>query len=249
MKPLQILIPMGGLGQRFRDAGYTTPKPLIPVEGKPMFLHALDSFDVYEGPKEYAFVVRQDAEDEYGLAASIKELLPSANIAILDKNTRGAAETCLIARDYIDNDKPLVVMDCDFSFTSSDYFRKVQEMSQAEMYDGVLLSFESDNDRYSYARVDEEGVVIETAEKKVISNHALAGAYCFARGKLFVDAADNLLKQPLGPDMKEYYISYVYGQLLKEGKQITLAHIDRFNSFGTPAELEQYLLSKGQTSD
>ncbi len=85
MKPIQILMPMGGLGQRFRDKGYNAPKPLIEIQGQAMFLKALASFDAYEGEKRHLFVVRQDAEDKYGLAATIKKLQPDAEIALLQK--------------------------------------------------------------------------------------------------------------------------------------------------------------------
>lgn len=235
---------MGGLGQRFRDAGYSTPKPLIEVEGKPMFMHALASFDAYKGPKQYLFVVRDDAEAEFGLATSIQGILPSAKIAMLDHNTRGATESCLAARELIDRGLPLIVMDCDFSFSSDEYFSKVTELAEQHTFDGVLLSFTADNARYSYAKVDEHDVVIEVAEKQVISNHALAGAYCFGSGGLFLDTADKLLTQPISETMKEYYISYVYRILLEEQKRIVLATARAFNSFGTPEELSAYLEHK-----
>lgn len=241
MKAIQILMPMGGLGQRFRDEGYDVPKPLIEVEGQQMFLKALSSFDVYEGDKKHIFVVRQDAELQYGLASSIQQLLPDAKIAMLQENTRGAVETCLLARQYIDPALPLIIMDCDFNFSSEEYFKKVTELAQNGTYDGVLLSFDSDRDRYSYARVNEVGEVIQTAEKKVISNNALAGAYCFGSGALFLEAADELMKQAISETLKEYYISLLYNQLLARGKRIALAKIDQFNSFGTPQELQEYL--------
>lgn len=241
MRSLQILMPMGGLGQRFRDEGYEVPKPLIEVEDRAMFLKALASFDVYGGEKEYIFVVRQDAEDEYGLASKIKELVPDANIAMLKKNTRGAVETCLLARKFIKPDLPLVIMDCDFTFTSTNYFTKVSELTKNSVYDGVLLSFDSDCDRYSYARLNDAGEVVETAEKRVISNHALAGAYCFASGQIFLDGADILMKKSIDGDMNEYYISLLYNVLLSQGRRIALAKVDTFNSFGTPQELAIYL--------
>jgi len=245
MLPLQILIPMGGLGQRFRDQGYATPKPLIEVNGKPLFLQALSSFDAYDGPKEHVFVVRADAEDEFGLASSIQKLLPSAHIKIMTKDTQGAAETCLLAKDDIDNKKPLVIMDCDFRFSSRRYFERVKHMAQTQEYDGVLLSFESSDPRYSYAMVNEYDQVIATAEKQVISTHALAGAYAFLHGSLFVDVATSLVQEPLGESMNEYYISYVYSRLIQEDKHITLAHIDTYDSFGTPEELLAFQKSQG----
>lgn len=241
MKPIQILMPMGGLGQRFRDEGYELPKPLIDVQGEAMFLKALSSFDAYEGDKKHLFVVRQDAEDQYGLATRIQELQVDAKIAMLQSDTRGAVETCLLAREHIDPELPLIIMDCDFSFTSQDYFDKVTDLAQNGTYDGVLLSFDSDWDRYSYARTNQAGEVVETAEKKVISHNALAGAYCFGSGRLFVEAADALLQKPIGEDMKEYYISLLYNILLANGKKITLAKVAEFNSFGTPQELKAFL--------
>lgn len=243
MKPIQILMPMGGLGQRFRDEGYDKPKPLIDVQGQAMFKLALASFDAYQGDKKHLFVVRQDAEEQYGLATDIKALQPDAKIALLHDNTRGAVETCLLAREYINPALPLIIMDCDFSFTSPDYFAKVSDMVQHGRLDGVLLSFDSDWDRYSYARTNEAGEVVETAEKKVISNNALAGAYCFGSGQLFLDAADELLRQPLSDTMKEYFISLLYNTLLSNGGKIALAKVEQFNSFGTPQELKAYLES------
>lgn len=232
---------MGGLGQRFRDEGYETPKPLIEVKGKQMFLRALDSFDAYMGKRQYIFVVRTDAENEYGLASSIRELMPEAKIAMLDHNTEGAAQTVLTAKDLIEDDKPLVVMDCDFAFSSAEYFDKVTKMINESVYDGVLLSFKSDNPRYSYARLDDFGRVVETAEKKVISDYALAGAYSFASGALFKSYAEKLIDKGLSEERKEYYISYVYAEMLYDDRRIGLATVDRFDSFGTPSELKEYL--------
>ena len=244
MKQLQILLPMGGLGQRFRDEGYATPKPLIEVDGIPMFLRAIGSFDALPAQKTTAFIVRQDAEDEFGLASSIQKILPEAKIVMLDHNTRGAAETALLARDIIDPDAPLIIMDCDFEFTSDEYFSYVQDILRDDLYDGVLLSFTSDNPRYSYAIVDDDGFVVETAEKVVISSHALWGAYCFAKGSTFIKYAEKIMGKGLSEERKEFYISYVYSEMIADGLKIKLATVDKFHSFGTPTELNEYLGSR-----
>lgn len=241
MAKLQILIPMGGLGQRFRDRGYEIPKPLIQVNGQRMFLRALKSFDSFAGDKKVVFVVRKDAEDIYGLATSIGKIMPEAQTVILDHNTRGAAETAMVAINALNFDGPLIIMDCDFDFISKDYFDKVANMISEKTYDGVLLSFKSDNPRYSYARVGGDGFVIETAEKEVISNNALAGAYCFATAGLFEKYAKKLIDSGLSDKRKEFYISYVYSEMLKDGLRVGLADVDSFNSFGTPEELNEYL--------
>lgn len=241
MKTLQILIPMGGLGQRFRDQGFETPKPLIEVNGTKMFLRALASFDEYAGSKKISFVVRRDAEEQYGLATSINTIMPDAAVVILEENTHGAAETALRAMDVLDREQPLIIMDCDFSFTSKDYFAMVLSMIEDKTYDGVLLSFKADNPRYSYAKVGSDGLVVETAEKVVISDNALAGAYCFSSAGLFAKYAQRLIDGGLSDSRKEYYISYVYSEMLADGLRVGLATVDTFNSYGTPEELEAYL--------
>lgn len=240
MKPLQVLMPMGGLGQRFRDAGIDTPKPLIDVNGMPMFKKALASYDSYPGEKRHIFVIRKDTDDEYGLANQIKEILPDAKIKILDHNTRGAVETCLVAEEFIDPDLPLVIMDCDIAFDAGNYFELTQEAIQNNNYDGLLLSFDSDKPRYSYAEVDERGMVIRTAEKVVISNNALMGAYFFTHAKSFLDAAHQLMSNEISESMKEYYVSLIYNILIENNRRIGLAK-GTFYCFGTPEELADYL--------
>lgn len=240
VKPLQILMPMGGLGQRFRDAGVDTPKPLIDVNGTPMFKKALASYDSYPGDKRHIFVIRKDTDDEYKLGDQIREILPDAQIKILDHNTHGAVETCMIAKEFIDPDLPLVIMDCDIAFDAGNYFEMIQDSVKTNAFDGLLLSFDSDQPRYSYAEIDEDNVVLRTAEKVVISNHALLGAYFFTQAASFIDAANQLMSNEISETMKEYYVSLIYNILIESNKRVGLAK-GTFYSFGTPEELAAYL--------
>lgn len=240
MKPLQILMPMGGLGQRFRDVGFDTPKPLIDVEGVAMFQKALAAYNDYAGDKKHLFVIRKDTDDEYGLGQQIKALLPDARINILDHNTRGAVETCLIAEGLIDPELPLVIMDCDITFSAPNYFEMIQQAVDNDNYDGLLLSFDSSDPRYSFAEIDNNGLVVRTAEKVAISDNALMGAYFFTRASTFLDAAHELLGREISETMKEYYVSLIYNILIESNKRIGLAK-GLFTSFGTPEELQNYL--------
>lgn len=240
MKTLQILMPMGGLGQRFRDAGYDTPKPLIEVDGVAMFQKALAAYDDYPGEKRHLFVIRKDTDDEYGLADKIRTLLPDAEINILDHNTEGAVETCLIAENLIDPELPLVIMDCDITFNAPNYFDMMRDAVETDRYDGLLLSFDSSDPRYSFAETDSQGMVMRTAEKVAISSNALMGAYFFTKAGTFLDAAHELMERQLGDTMKEYYVSLIYNILIDSKKRIGLAK-GNFTSFGTPEELNRYL--------
>lgn len=240
MKPLQILMPMGGLGQRFRDAGIDTPKPLIEVNGTPMFQKALASYDKYDGEKIHIFVIRKDTDEQYQLADQIRAILPDAKIKVLDHNTRGAVETCLVAEDFINPELPLVIMDCDIAFDAGNYFEKIDTAIATDSPSGLLLSFDSTDPRYSFAEINDDGNVIRTAEKVAISNHALMGAYFFTRASNFLNAAHELLNDEISASMKEYYVSLIYNILISQDNEIGLAE-GTFYCFGTPEELASYL--------
>ena len=105
---------------------------------------------------------------------------------------------------------------------------------------GLLVSFESSEPRYSYADVDENMIVKRTAEKEVISNHALCGAYFFSTGKGFLSAAHRLLNEPVFTK-PEFYVSLLYNYLLANGETVKLATMEDYRSYGTPEELKRYL--------
>ena len=158
------------------------------------------------------------------------------------KTTRGAVETCLVAEPAIDDEDAVVVMDCDLEFRSRRYNELVAAalaVPADEADGGALVSFESDNPRYSYAQVDDEGRVLRTAEKEPISSHALCGAYFFGSGKDFKRIAHQLIDD--GTHGKpEFYVSLLYNYLLAEGKVVRLATMEEYYSYGTPEELKNF---------
>jgi len=240
MSKLQVLMPMGGLGSRFASAGYTTPKALIEVDGKPMFMRALDSFAAVDDI-DYIFVIRKEHDEKYDLANKIHSQLPAAKLAILDHDTRGAVETCMIAEDLIDDTLPISVADCDIYFESVEYFNRALADTRPG---GLLLAFNSSDPRYSYAEVTANGEVVRTAEKVVISNHALLGGYFFSSGTLFKRVAREFVSKPLPSGLKEYYMSHLFNMLLEQEERVEIAQIDKMHIFGTPEELNAYLESQ-----
>lgn len=234
---------MAGEGSRFQKEGWNTPKPLIELRDKALFLRAIDSVEIENAEMKYSFVVRQEHIDKYGIDKKIHDLLPIANIFSVQSTTRGAVETCLIAETSIEDEDAIVVMDCDLEFRSKRYNELISlALSQTinDTFGGALVSFESDNSRYSYAEVDNNMRVLRTAEKEVISNHALCGAYFFASGMDFIRLAHQLLVD--GTHGKpEFYVSLLYNYLLAEGKEVYLAPMEEYYSYGTPEELKRYL--------
>lgn len=243
MRTLHIIMPMAGEGSRFLKEGWITPKPLIKLHGKELFLRAIGSVSDPDISMKYSFIVRQEHIDKYGIDAGIKAILPESNIFSVLRTTRGAVETCLMAESAIADDDAVIVMDCDLEFRSKKFIEIIKEvLSQSfdEANGGALVSFESNESRYSYAAVGDDGFVTRTAEKEVISNHALCGAYFFSTGLRFKQIAHQLLDEP---DFKkpEYYVSLLYNYLLADGEKVYLAPMEEYYSYGTPEELNRYI--------
>jgi NDP-sugar pyrophosphorylase family protein len=235
---------MGGLGSRFSSAGYKTPKPLIEVDGLPMFKKAISSLDNIDIPKEYIFVIRKEHVEEFSLDSKIKESLPSSKVVIIPELTRGATETALAAKDELNPESGLIIMDCDLWFSSPSYDNMVSKAIEGVTnIDGGVLTFPADNPRYSYAKINNNDIVTETAEKKVISDNAITGAYFFTKASKFIESAEAMLSNELSDDMKEYYISPLYNIIIKNSGTIKAAYVKDFASFGTPEELNQYILN------
>ena len=233
---------MAGEGSRFLKEGWTTPKPLIELNGQPLFKHAISSVTDKDIQMKYSFIVRQEHIDKYQIDKGIRSFLPEANLFSVVKTTRGAVETCLIAENAIADDA-VIVMDCDLEFRSKKFMEIIKQILNKpieEATGGALVSFESNEPRYSYAALGEDGFVARTAEKEVISNHALCGAYFFASGRRFKQIAHLLLAEPAFTK-PEYYVSLLFNYLLKDGEKVWLAPMEEYYSYGTPEELKRYL--------
>lgn len=243
MRPLHIIMPMAGEGSRFLNEGWTTPKPLIELKGQPLFKRAIGSVLMDGIPMKYSFIVRQEHIDKYAIDEGIMSFLPEANVFSVLKTTRGAVETCLVAESAIADDDAVIIMDCDLEFRSKEFLRIIKSILALPVIDtsgGALVSFESDLPRYSYAEVDADGYVVRTAEKEVISNNALCGAYFFSSGKRFKEIAHRLLDE-IDFKKPEFYVSLLYNYLLKDNERVYLAKMEEYYSYGTPEELKRYL--------
>lgn len=235
---------MAGEGSRFKNSKWNMPKPLIELRGVPLFVRALNSVKISGITLKYSFIVRYEHIIDYQIDQFIKRQIPTANIFSVKQTTKGAVETCMFAKDAIDNNDAVLVLDCDLEFRSNSYIEGIKaslRQSGNDASGGGLVSFKSDLPKYSYAKTDLFGNVIETAEKKAISNDALCGAYFFASGKEFKIIAEDLLKTNLSLKQSEYYISILYNYLIKQQKPVKLAFVDEYYSYGTPEELNQYI--------
>lgn len=234
---------MAGEGRRFKDKGYEVPKPLIELEGVPLFKRAIDSLKNLTLPVRYSFIVRQEHIDRFHIDEVILGYFPEAFIFPVEFTTRGAVETCMRADSILQLGEPVLVLDCDLEFSCPDFERFITAefaIPEEQRMGGGVVSFFSQNPRYSYAQTNERGNVIRTAEKEVISGHALAGAYYFSSVGLFRAAARDLLAmQNIGKS--EYYLSLLYNRILKRGAIVRLFNLVSYVSNGTPEELMREL--------
>ena len=243
MSTLHIIMPMAGEGSRFKNEGYTIPKPLIELEGRELYRHALDSLNTLEADEfKYTFIVR---EEFYGvISKQIWKSYPNANILSVKETTKGALETVMLAEDYIEEDDYVIVMDCDLEFESEEF---IGELNDAiDNIEPMLLSFYSRDPKYSYVAINDLNDVINVAEKEVISTHAIGGCYCLGSGKLFKKCAKMYIYDFYKGKINspEIYISLIYNYIINEGENVAVYdmnfHEDRYWSYGTPYDLEHY---------
>ena len=230
---IQIVMPMAGDGQRFKDKGIETLKPLIKINSQYMFEHAIASIGL-ESTDKLFLVIKQSDQQKYQLQTALKSIIPQGKIHLLPAPTQGPLETCFFIKDQLNSLAPLLILDCDLHFQAADYQRYIRRNNFPASDGGALCHFNSQEPRYSYALAQNK-MVIQTAEKKVISNQALIGAYFFCRAKDFIDCAQDQLNKKAGP-----YISPLYNQLIAKKLAIHLFSAEIYKSYGTPEELALY---------
>ena len=232
---LNVLIPMAGAGSRFEQAGYTFPKPLIEVNGKPMIQVVIENLNL---DANYIYVVQKVHREKYNLDTLLNLLTPGCKIVETDGLTEGAACTALLAKDYIDNDNPLFFANSDqfVEWDSNEFMYKMQETDA----DGGIVSFTATHPKWSFAKVDENGLVTEVAEKNPISDIATVGYYFWKYGSDFVKYAEQMIEKNIRVN-NEFYVCPVFNQAIEDCKEIRTFNITGMWGLGTPEDLNYYL--------
>lgn len=225
---------MAGQGTRFAEKGYSLPKPLIKIFGKPMISHVVDSLGL---EANYIFIVQKEHHDKYNLRESLSEIAPGCQIVQLAGNTQGAAITTLAAKRFIDNDTPLVIANSDqvvkwspsvFTFILSTH--------------NVVALFKSNDPKWSYAQIENESIT-EVAEKVVISDNASVGIYGWNKGSDYVKYAEQMIKKDLQVN-GEFYIAPVYNEAIEDGQKVVPYFVDEMHGLGTPEDMNEYINRK-----
>jgi len=209
-------------------------------DGKSMIEMAIDTLHI---PGNLFLIVQKEHCAQFDIDTFLKEKYPSATICYLDRYTDGAAESCYLGtKDFIDNDSPLVISNCDqaLEWDSKDFVDRTLSS------DGAVLTYYSDSKRNSYASVVEATTqVVNVAEKEVISTNSLVGVHSWRRGSDFCRSVEDMIANNLRAN-NEYYVSITYKYLIRQGKSIHIVPMkedlgEKYWTVGTPETYYEYL--------
>ena len=239
---IDIVITMGGLGSRFRKAGYSEPKYMIKAKGKTLFEWAMISLSGYK-EKVYRYIFIAMKDEKYDVMTFIRDkcrelYIDKYNIILLDQLTDGQATTALYAEKYWNPNHALLIFNIDT-------YVEPGEMNYQQLKgDGFIPCFKAEGDHWSFVRVNSDGVVVEIKEKKRISDNCTLGAYYFKTCRLFKDLyIEYYIHNSDQVTYKEKYVAPLYDYLLYKGGEIYITDIDpkKVHVLGTPEELNTFI--------
>tara|TARA_R100000008_G_scaffold86783_1_gene81584 strand:+ start:4129 stop:4836 length:708 start_codon:yes stop_codon:yes gene_type:complete len=228
---------MAGEGSRFAKEGYTFPKPLIDVAGKPMIQSVVENLDF---DCDYIFLVREEHVQKYsGLLDTLDRITNGRfNYVTVNGLTEGAACTALLAEKYIDNDESLLIANSDqFIQYEPDNFDTLKSLTSV---DGIVFTFNAVHPKWSFVKTNSRGFITEVAEKRPISNIATCGIYWYRKGSDFVKYAKQMIEKDIRVN-NEFYIAPVYNELIQDGKSLIPFYVSEMWGLGTPEDLTKFL--------
>lgn len=236
---LNIVIPMAGRGSRFSNAGYTIPKPLIPVHGKPMIEYVSHNIQP-SGDYRFIYICLKEQLEQYDLDAKLHAMQPNCEIVTVDHVTEGAACTVLLAEKYINNDDPMMI-------ANSDQYVDIninQYLSAMDGKDGLIMTMYADDPKWSFIKYDDRNLVTMVREKEVISNEATVGIYNYAHGSDYVKYAKQMIDKNIRVN-NEFYVAPVYNEMIEAGLKIGFYNVGSEDNgmygLGIPEDLEKFL--------
>lgn len=238
---INVLVLMSGSSQAFKDAGYAYPKNLVELGGVPLVQRVLEDLRPLNAlGARFVCVMQHDENRKFHTGAVVQLIDPAAIVVELNGETSGAACSALMAIEHINKDEPLVIVNGDQLLLNVDLVEIVQSF-RARTYDGGIIVFEDIHPRWSFVKCNAAGLVVETAEKRPISNLATAGFFYFRKGRDFVSAAMEMIKKDAQVGGL-YYICPTYNELILRQQKIGVHKIPRtsYHSLASPADVRSF---------
>lgn len=230
---------MGGISD-FDSEEYRYPKPLIEINGKPLIELVVACLDQIKMDKRFIFIVNAVDCQKYHLDSVLRLITEDCGIVIqLEKETKGAACSALMAIDSIDNNDALMISNGDHIFDCD--LNAVIAKFDSKGVDAGTACFDSVHPKWSFVRLDKNNKIIETAEKRPLSRNAIAGLYYFKHGSDFVRAAMKTIEKDASVNGR-FYVAPTLNELVLEGKNLEIHSIasSEYHNFYSPHKLKEY---------
>ena len=238
---MQILIPVQSNSEFFPISDFYFPKPLIDMDGQPAIKVVVDGLSRFFPDAHFVFVVDRELETSFRFSSLVRNLQPHVNFSVVVKNldTSGAVSSCLLAIDAVDSSDELIIANSD-QVILHDLSSSVATFSKSNLDCGVL-TFNSIHPRWSYVSTDDNGLIRFSAEKRVISNQAIAGFYYFKKADVFFKAAQSVILDEVTTQGK-FFISSTLNKLILDGNRVGFVEIPSgcYHSFYDPSKLDQF---------
>ncbi len=233
---MNIVMPMAGKGVRLQDYD-PYPKPLVKVLGKTIVEWSIETLGI---KGNYIFCCKKEHIEKFEIDKLLKNIVPNSKIVSIDYQTKGTAQSVLEAIEFIDNDEELIISDTDHYLKwNQDFFNKE---IRTKNIDGCVMVFpeEYTSKKASYVKLDNNGYVIESAEKQLISKIATVGVHYFKKGSDFVKYANQMIDNGLESN-NEFYVSPIYNLFVKANKKIITFPVEKMWALGSPEEVNVFL--------
>lgn len=241
MNKMELVVTMGGLGTRFREAGYDIPKYMIEAKGKTLFEWAVSSLSGFANDaEEYIFIAMNDSREDVCrfIESSCKKMqIKEYRIILIDYLTDGQATTAMLASEYWKKENSLLIYNIDT------YVEEGQMRSEEMHGDGFIPCFKAGGNHWSFVKIDADGKAVEIREKQRISDYCTLGAYYFKTCGLYEKLYQGYYGRGNHLINGEKYVAPLYNYLLEKGGLIYISDImpEKVHVLGTPEELDLFL--------
>lgn len=236
---INIVLPMAAGSESTETGVPAYPKALVEIHGIPIIQRVVENLKTAADKPRFIFIVLKEDCLRFHLDNTLRLVAgDDCVIVCLDKPTKGAACSTLMATKHINNSEPLIIANSDQIFECN--LKQKLKQFESRNADAGCLYINSVHPRWSYVRL-EDSRVMEAAEKNPISRHAIAGFYYYKEGKTFVQAAKKMILN--GASVGDsYYVAPVFNEMLLEDKRIEALAIEEseYHSFYTQRRLEEY---------
>ena len=235
---------MSGMGNRFIEAGYSVPKPLIIVDGKPIIEHVCTLFP---GEDKFTFICNSKHLNETNMIEVLKKIKPNSNIIEIPNHKKGPVYAVSLIEELIDDKEEVIVNYCDFGtyWNYQDFLSHTRNRGA----DGAIPSYKGfhphmlGSTNYAFMRDDKQWM-LEIKEKEPFTNnrtqeYASNGTYYFKKGSYIKKYFNELMSRDI--NLKgEYYVSLVYNLLVKDDLKVSIYEIQHMLQWGTPEDVAEY---------